>query len=289
MKNVFITPEMLKKNPSLIPASYLNPVLNRELLAVLLVDQFSDNECVGIVIFGPRDNVIEIRHIELFNGYDTQDNAIFVLSSKFSEFEHFYGDSFSGVLASLSATADFNLWSDAFSSCGFQVSEAQGELFSFNLSQVQKKYMIKNLSYNSIVFLKNTDDYLLRAILSLIQEDPRPVPIELPINWDDYDPDLSFIRTDNGVPKGLMLVKRENDFVSIELGYDNDAKGFLKSISVLVNRSDELLSPDTLCIISAVNASLIPIVQKLIPDAKRNRRLIASKPFSQDLGFLFEE
>jgi len=287
MEEKIITSDQLDLFSKIIPNIYFERIKSGELLAVAIIDSFYDNALIGCLVLGRQNNWVEILHFYISDDYITDVYAPLIIRQLFRRLEISATDSI-GIFSDFSVT-DYNASIErSFRESGFDIDQTDGGIFSFNLSQIKRSLMIKNASSNNILLLKDADEHILHSMQSVIQEESKIVPIRLPINWDDYDKDLSLIRLSDGKPAGLILVQRNDRDVTVSLGYDTDAKGFLKSISALVEQADKILPLETECYIPVVNDSLIELIKYIVPEIKRNREFIAYKTFSRTPSFIDE-
>ena len=190
-----------------------------------------------------------------------------------------------GVFAEIPVSGEDDLLADAFRHEGFELNFGGGGVLTFPLGQLDTGKLMKNVRGADILPLAYADDDILRRITARIQADPRPVPVDLPIPWDSYDPVLSMIRMEGGVPAGLVLVERGRNRLTVSLCYDSGAEGVLKLISALAEQALETEEQDTEILVAVVQRKLYSVVKHLVPEAAQTALMKAYLPFVHRLPF----
>ncbi len=266
-----------------IPPFYQDRLQKGELFAVAAYDEGYDDELIGAVVIGERDGWAEILHVGLTPYYRSAEYAADLIGGRLFDLQG--QPEIAGVFAEIPVSGEDDLLADAFRHEGFELNFGGGGVLTFPLGQLDTGKLMKNVRGADILPLAYADDDILRRITARIQADPRPVPVDLPIPWDSYDPVLSMIRMEGGVPAGLVLVERGRNRLTVSLCYDSGAEGVLKLISALAEQALETEEQDTEILVAVVQRKLYSVVKHLVPEAAQTALMKAYLPFVHRLPF----
>ena len=154
---------------------------------------------------------------------------------------------------------------------GMTVENTKGSLFSFTADMVKWPPLGKNLEEKKAMCipLGEADRAQKNKLLELIGQDPREVPLITPVNWEDYDPELSWVYLQpDGY--GVILISDQGAYYSIDLlaAATSFATGCI--MSVAIDTLKNTCGPEVNLMASAVNQDAEQIVLRYVPDAQRN-------------------
>lgn len=286
-REVLIAPEDIENYSAYIPDGYIEGIRRQEYYAIATYDPGLDDDLVGVTVMGVRGSWAWILWFEVSDGYEDSDIAEEMISSRIRDAEVF-GDA-EGISAEFPLSFGKDRFMDLFGSLGFETEEVESNVAEFTLNSINKDKLPMSGEDKNFVTLKEADDGVLRELGNLMANDERNIPIEIPVEWELYDPELSLVHMDGSVPAGLILVIRADDHVNVELAYEHEPRNILALIAALVSNGEKKLDPGTTIVVPVVEKKIFGLLEEIAPDAKRGGLLKASLRFDRDMPVTDEE
>ncbi len=280
MRDYLLNEEELADFSDMIPNRYQSLVASKEVFAILTMDDFNDNEPVGICVMGVREGWAQILECAMFPGYDSEDYAADIIERRIRDAQK--AGYAKGIFAEFEETVGSMSLSSAYALAGFEIQRSRGNVFEFALSDVDRHMLPNPGDMKKYIRIAEADENMRRSLAKVIQTDKRSIPVSLPIQWRQYDRALSLIRLDDGEPSGTVLVQREDDIINIALLYSKSGEGFLKMISALIANGGNVVTSDTRIIVPIVEKRLFDVMKKLVPGGEASTEFKAYLPFGMN-------
>lgn len=275
MEHIVINEQNMSLFAPLIPEFFQQDVLEGRLLAMASYEEKTElpgeelpQFVVGASLLRRRDRWLEIVWAGLSEDFeDTEWGGVMLrehistalldekLVGAFAEFDP-KEEEFAKILTDAGLTVEYTL----------------GSLFSFTAGMVKWPPLGKNLAGKKSMCtpLGETDNVRKNRLLELIGKDPREVPFLAPINWNEYDPELSWVYLQpDGY--GVILISDRGDHYMIDLVAAATPLAIGCLMSVAIDTVKHLCGLDAKLMASAVNKEAEQMVLRYVPDAQRNR------------------
>ncbi|MCR5409966.1 MAG: hypothetical protein K6E90_03185 [Lachnospiraceae bacterium] len=280
-RDVLISPEDIGLYGAFIPECYHEGLKKQEIFAIATFAPGLEDDLVGVVIMGVGGSRANILWFVTAEGYEGSDAEMEMIYSRVRDAEVF-GDA-EGISAEFPISFGKERFMSLFGSLGFATEETVSNVVEFPLGSINKERLHEKADHSGIMTLKETDTRVLHELGNLMANDSRNIAIEIPVEWDRYDGDLSLVHMDGHIPVGLILVTRTEDHVCVELAYEHTPKGILRLVSVLVSNAEKHLSPDTKIVIPVLEQRIFGLLKVIAPKAVRGGLLKASMTFEHEI------
>lgn len=165
---------------------------------------------------------------------------------------------------------------------GFETKETLDNIYEFTLDQVgekEQRFFAKAAKMMKCIPVSKAEEALREQLDAMIQEDSRPVPVGMYVNWDDYLEEDSLICMKEDQPCGLLLLSQKNGCIVLECAYVTDKT----ALSSMAGRAYLMLKKkygeSQKVLIPVVLEKTGLIVEKLVPGAVRGKMLEGIKFF----------
>lgn len=154
---------------------------------------------------------------------------------------------------------------------GMNVREAKSNVCEFTLSQVEGADALQKAADKmKCVALSEMAEGDLSVIDTMMQEDERPVPVPLIMDWDSYLPDISVFGMKKDVPCGALLFTMREDRLVAQLAYAADPVALPAMLWEAYTRAMEKYGPDQKIEVPVVVNKTEDLVERLVPKVKRD-------------------
>ena len=286
-RDILIPAEDTARYGALIPDYYHEGIRQQEYYAVATYAPGLDDELAGVVIMGVNDTWARILWYGVTEEYAGSEAEEEMISSRIRDAEAF-GEA-EGIIAEFPASFGKDRFMNLFGSLGFETEETESNVAEFSLGSIEKDKLPEADGRNDIIPLKEAEDSVLRELGNLMANDIRNIPVEIPVEWDRYDKDLSLVHMDGDVPAGLILITRSDDHVSVDLAYEKETGNIMALLAALVLNGEKILEPDTRIVIPVVDQRIFGLLKEIAPEAKRGGLLKATLRFDRDMPVTPEE
>ena len=157
---------------------------------------------------------------------------------------------------------------------GFEAKEALDNIYEVSLEQVEEKgqsFLAKAAKSMKCIPLKSADTALRETVDRMIQEDKRPVPIGLYVQWEDFSEEDSLICMKDDKPCGLLLLSHKGDYIVFECAYVTDKMALSAMIGWAYFMMQKKYGPSQKVLIPVVLEKTGVIVEKIAPEAQRGK------------------
>ncbi len=159
---------------------------------------------------------------------------------------------------------------------GFETKESLDNIYELTLNQVNeksKKFLANAGKMMKCIPISKADDDLRERVEMMIQEDSRPVPVGMYVNWDDFLTDYSLICMKGDMPCGLLLLSQKMDYIVIECAYVADKMALSSMVGWAYFGLQKVFGGSQKVLIPVVLEKTGLIVEKIAPDAVRGKVL----------------
>ncbi len=189
-----------------------------------------------------------------------------------------YGDTAKGMFFEIHTDEldDPQSFKHAMMMSGFETKETLDNIYELTLDQVNEntqKLFEKTGKMLKCIPVSKADDAIREKIDALIQEDSRPVPVGMYVNWDAFLQDDSLICMKDDTPCGLLLLSRKCDYIVMECAYVNDKMALPSMLGRAYFMLREKYGASQKILVPVILEKTGLIVEKMAPDAVRGKML----------------
>ena len=269
----------LDQYEGIIPETYMTQLRLNKFYAGVLSDVFRTEE-VRLAVFVTYfiDGWLELVWI----GYCEQDvlpivKAYIIESIVMSEKKRYKKD-IKGVFFEIheEEVGDVDLFRQALMMCGFSLRETLGNVYELTLGMVQKKeqaFLAKAAKSMKCIQASSADDGIRQKLGDMVENDSRPVPVGMYINWDEYLLEDSLICIRDGNPCGVLLFSKKEDHLVMDCAYVTDKMALSSMLGWAYFALKKKYGDEQKVVIPIVIEKTGLLVEKLVPDAIRGKRL----------------
>lgn len=265
----------IEKYGNLIPECFHERIRREELFAVETRDPcYPGLDLIGVTVLGVRDSWAEILWYSLTDNYNQPFYVEELIRQRIRDITLEGGAR--GVYCSFPADLENGKISEILLGLGFEVRKDKSRVLTFALRGVNSERLPEHVDRSSFISIKDADSAVLRNLSIFMANDPRNIPVDIPVKWERYDPALSIIHMEKGTPVGTILIRRRERRVSVDLAFETTPTGILKLVSLLVKEAEKNLDPDTIITVPIVNDRLFSVMKIIAPEAERKELVKAA-------------
>ena len=159
---------------------------------------------------------------------------------------------------------------------GFETRETLDNIYELTLDQIrekEQKLLTKAAKLMKCIPVSKADKTLKEKLDTMIQEDSRPVPVGMYINWEDYLEEESLICMKDDEPCGCLLLSKKGGYIILECAYVTDKMALSSMIGWAYHLLKKKYGEAQKVLIPVVLEKTGFIVEKLAPSAVRGKML----------------
>lgn len=163
---------------------------------------------------------------------------------------------------------------------GFHIEEEKSDVFSFRLNQVNKDKLNAERGSDAKP-ISAMSEAERNSFLSLVRDNPLPLPVERKIIWPQYDVDISCICSDDEKVRAALLVEpTENGELNISFTYADNPGDFYSMLQFAYEKTLEKFPEDVTILAPILAPTAVSVLMELCPDAERATLKKAVFPFA---------
>ncbi|MCR5487045.1 MAG: hypothetical protein K6F35_05885 [Lachnospiraceae bacterium] len=153
---------------------------------------------------------------------------------------------------------------------GMEVMEGKGNVYCFRLSDVREREMLWKASEAAqLLLLKDADSSLRKDLEHRMESDPMPIPVSMPVEWEEYLPELSMILLEEGNPAGAVLMAARGEFLVLELAYAATRTALPKLLGGVLRQALKLYGEDQELLVPIVARHSEELLERIVPGGMR--------------------
>lgn len=153
---------------------------------------------------------------------------------------------------------------------GFTETVIERPVYEITVGELENTALLRPKSDGSMyVPLGKADNALKGMLLEEIRGDERPVPLELPVDWNRYHPTLSVIYVRDGKPVGVVLAEDGETSVNFSLLWSISYWAVPFLLSYAARKAWEICPRETRILIPTVTELSEKLLLTLLPGLKR--------------------
>lgn len=248
----------------LIPERYVASIQSEELVGVGLYDPLED-ELAGVAVFREMNGWMEFVWVKFSEAYQESEDAMGLIKNCLDRAKR------AGML--VGAYIDFTDEMEAketewmFDALGFRKDVVSNDVYELTVADVRDTVILHQPSSKHVRALGTLNEEKRKKIAKAIIADKRPIPLEQPVNWSQYDERVSVAYMDGTDPKGLLLFEWQEDMLVFSCAWAAEPKVLVLMLISALQETEQTKKEDTQIIIPVLDKQTAGLVKKLVPKA----------------------
>ncbi len=282
MQEFLLNEHTLSGVSHLIPAEYCAEIKTGSLYGVGVVDGEE-----GVAVFLCREEEELLRILWLYVSPDHRGLGIgpWLLERRLNDAR--FAGALRGVVADLPSDDPEGLLEGLLMGAGFSVALEESGIYTFSLGSLGNvkplSLLQRKIPEDVIVPLDKAPHNLRRDAILAVKAGTRPAPLPEPMDWEQYDQNLSALYRSHGQIQGILLISRQERSLSIDFAWTSTPNALLPLLSYSAQRAWDTLPSTTEIIVPAVNELSAQLVEQSLdirPQQVLRARLSFPAPFA---------
>ncbi len=213
----------------LIPDYCVGPIKDGNLNGLVVINQESlASPVVGIIFYRVVKEFIEIEWVSVANEYKVPEYGIDLVHRLVNK-----AMVIGGVRGVRAKFREGDGMAEFFPEYEFSIKSVKSGVYRFRLSDVEDFKGIKKLTRDdNCLALSVADEGVRSSVICAFSSHEHALPITLPIKWDSYEQDLSFVFLENKEAIGAVFVEKQGEELILSFLY---AKNPFAGVALLKN------------------------------------------------------
>lgn len=227
---------------------------------------------VGVVLYRRRGDFLEIEWVDTTAPYAFTDYGIDLVRRAVQN-----ASMTEGIRGVVSVFPKDSGMADFFPEDAFTLAPEPGKVYEFTLSDIDDSF--ENYGYEglrNVIPLKNLDQNGKNLMLRQMAEYETPVPAGRSLDWDAYEARISGVFMDQDMPKGLILVKEEEDALVLSLLFAENPVCTMALLRYAKLAAEGKYVPETPVRCAVLDQNVESLLKKLVPEAEAGEQVRAS-------------
>lgn len=230
-----------------------------------------DDICMGVVVFKEYARNMEIIWMYVEPEFRNIGIASAIVQRMFETIEK--SNYFIGIVADYLKLGN-TIISKFFKSNGFEVEEQEWPVYTFLLNEALtlKLYMVNQKMFEKNVFsVSECFDVTKKFFSQKLMLSNEINPIELPIDWDRYDVELSKVYIENNEIAGVVLIENHGSYIDVAFAYlkDNPCIFTYMIGNVFVDAKEKFGDSNPIVSVTSLDVAIDKLLLYLVPCAKK--------------------
>ena len=163
---------------------------------------------------------------------------------------------------------------DSLLLCGFECHETVDNIYEFSLDMVKDRdILVKAANTMNVIPVSEAGQDIRDTLDTMVQQDKRPVPVGMYIDWDSFLPKESMICIKNGLPCGVLLLSNKQDYIVVECAYVTHEPALIAMLGKAFTVLENSYGPDQKMLVPVIRNRTGAMIRKMVPDVTRGKRI----------------
>ncbi len=274
--DVCVSPKNIESYGSYIPENYVSQIISGGLtVTAAYIGSEAPENFVGISITGIHEKWVELVWISTHERYK-KDREMLVSFARHIIAESYNAGRYHGIFSEMHYPEELKI-STILNDAGMYVYKENNNNYEFVLSDIVREDSILNAAEKIYCTpLCDTDEKVKTYLKNCILNDERLIPVELPIPWDEYIPEISVLHgNEKKKTFGMFLFSKVGDTIVFDLAYTSNAIIMASLIGNAIIIADKTFDPEQKFLVPIVSEATRPLIERLVPNAHRDEILQA--------------
>lgn len=258
-----------------IPGEYHGRVRRGSIAVTVLYEKGREDKPAGVFLTRACSGWLELLYSYRAEGFEAPEQGAALLRSFMESVKSRYEGAYCERYFADETEREM------FSLSGMEVMETDSGIYEIPLSEIKEKMPGAADPAPGCVFIKDLTEDMLELAADFMESDPGPLPVPAAFcfDWDSYIQELSLIYMEEGKPAGILLFSETEEGIAAELCRSRDKRAVSVMAAAALAKALELYPEDRKLIITLPGKAAEALIQKLKPELKAGRTLVAVKWF----------
>ena len=275
-----ITESNIAEYKEYLPASYVEPICYGEFSAAAVYDHVLVGDKEEKALFGLYITAVHVEWLE-FVWFDVIDSAVetvekgLFLSYILNREMQRRPEELKGAFVELHPEEAWEDVQEALALAGMEAHETENNYFEFALSQVRKRDQLEKTGGGfACIGLGQASQEQKDALDELMQNDERPIPVPVYIEWEEYHQEISCICLKKGIPCGAVLISRQGSYLLFELAYSTVPTALPVVFGYALREALRICGEEQRILVPVVVNKTDSLMEYFVPGIKRETILV---------------
>ena len=248
----------------LIPFRYVREIEQGELMAVGAYDNWED-EAVGVILFRQQEGWMELVWLNFSEYYRETEDALRFVERRVERTKQ--AGMLNGVFIDFADEQEEEPVAWILQTLGFRKDLVSNRVYELTLEHVKDTAILHRQTSRNVRSLHAINEEKRKKLVKTILADGRAVPLATPVDWSQYDENISVVYMNGIEPEGVLLFERQENDLIFSCAWAVDPKELAGMLVSALAQAEQLLPADAVVLIPVIDRRVGELVEKLVPVA----------------------
>lgn len=248
----------------LIPFRYVREIEQGELIAVGAYDDWED-EAVGVILFRQQEGWMELVWLNFSEYYRETEDALRFVERRVERTKQ--AGMLNGVFIDFADEQEEEPVAWILQTLGFRKDLVSNRVYELTLEHVKDTTILHRQTSKNVRSLHAINEEKRKKLVKTILADGRAVPLTTPVDWSQYDENISVIYMNGIEPEGVLLFERQENDLVFSCAWAVEPKELVSMLVSALAQAEQLLPADAAVLIPVIDRRVAELVEKLVPVA----------------------
>ena len=248
----------------LIPFRYVREIEQGELIAVGAYDDWED-EAVGVILFRQQEGWMELVWLNFSEYYRETEDALRFVERRVERTKQ--AGMLNGVFIDFADEQEEEPVAWILQTLGFRKDLVSNRVYELTLEHVKDTTILHRQTSKNVRSLHAINEEKRKKLVKTILADERAVPLTTPVDWSQYDENISVIYMNGIEPEGVLLFERQENDLVFSCAWAVEPKELVSMLVSALAQAEQLLPADAAVLIPVIDRRVAELVEKLVPVA----------------------
>ena len=248
----------------LIPFRYVREIEQGELMAVGAYDSWED-EAVGVILFRQQEGWMELVWLNFSEYYRETEDALRFVERRVERTKQ--AGMLNGVFIDFADEQEAEPVAWILQTLGFRKDLVSNRVYELTLEHVKDTTILHRQTSRNVRSLHAINEEKRKKLVKAVLADERAVPLTVPVDWGQYDENISVVYMNGIEPEGVLLFERQENDLIFSCAWAVDPKELAGMLVSALAQAEQLLPADTVVLIPVIDRRVAELVEKIVPVA----------------------
>ena len=246
----------------LIPFRYVREIEQGELMAVGAYDSWED-EAVGVILFRQQEGWMELVWLNFSEYYRETEDALRFVERRVERTKQ--AGMLNGVFIDFADEQEEEPVAWILQTLGFRKDLVSNRVYELTLEHVKDTAILHRQTSRNVRSLHAINEEKRKKLVKTVLADERAVPLTVPVDWSQYDENISVVYMNGNEPEGVLLFERQENDLIFSCAWAVDPKELAGMLVSALAQAEQLLPADAVVLIPVIDRRVGELVEKLVP------------------------
>lgn len=248
----------------LIPFRYVREIEQGELMAVGAYDNWED-EAVGVILFRQQEGWMELVWLNFSEYYRETEDALRFVERRVERTKQ--AGMLNGVFIDFADEQEEEPVAWILQALGFRKDLVSNRVYELTLEHVKDATILHRQTSKNVRSLHAINEEKRKKLVKTILADERAVPLTVPVDWSQYDENISVVYMNGIEPEGVLLFERQENDLIFSCAWAVEPRELVSMLVSALAQAEQLLPADVVVLIPVIDQRVAELVEKIVPVA----------------------